>query len=191
MAYYEGITNQPAEVMRFLSAITVDGSTNNLLVNELDYKLSFISRFYTPNMKVSSLSSIVKNRVDNSDTTWVNNLNSIDEDSLISLVDSSNLKVQYPSIYQTMQGLILEAFSIGYAETQDWTLYEYLSDADLANVLNTIEYLLDALATLAQNNDDEYLEIINILTGMYSNISSVKSSLHGLKARTEDNSTIY
>lgn len=183
MSYYEGITDQPAEVMRFLSAVTVSDSTHSLLKNELDYNVSFISKYYTPNLKVSNLSSIVKQLINESDTDWVNNLNNIDNNSLISLVDNSNLKVQYPSIYNVMQGIILEFFSIGYAQDEDTSLFSYLSDAEISNVLNSIEYVLDALANLSNNSDDQYIELIAQLTTAYSDISNVKTNLKFLKSQ--------
>lgn len=186
MSYMVGITDQSAELMRFLYSIRI--SNNQLVKNLLDEKVSFISRFYTPNIDVTNLSGKVATLIQESDADWVNNINSIDKKSLVYLLDQSDIKNNHNDLYSIFQTVILDAFSIGYAQGYDNSLYTYLSTDELDSLLVNISYLIDALENI---NISQYSDIILSLTNLYNNICSVKSNLSYLQNQQEiDSQTI-
>lgn len=186
MAYVDGITNQPAELMRFLYTIKI--SNNQLVKNLLDEKVSFISIFYTPNINVTTLSGKVASIIQGSDADWVNNLNSIDQESLVYLLDKSDIKNNHNDLYSIFQTVILDAFSIGYAQGYDNSLYAYLSTDEIDSLLVNISYLIDSLENI---DISSYSDIILSLTNLYNNICSVKSNLSYLQNQEEiDSQTI-
>ena len=173
-----GIDNQPAELIAFLTNINVDDSSK-IITNELDSKISFISKYYTPNIVVESASSKTLDLIKSSDNTWMNNFNSLDENSITYQVETLNININYPDLYTVFQSVILDAFSIAYAENYDNSLYLQMDDSDLSELIINIEYLIDALESLDDGND--YSTLITQLTELESDMSSVKTGLQSIQ----------
>lgn len=173
-----GIDNQPAELIAFLTNIDVDDSSE-IITNELDSKISFISRYYTPNITVKEASLQTLDLIKSSDNTWMDNFDTLDENSITYLVEKLNININYPDLYTVFQSVILDAFSIAYAENYDNSLYLQMDDSDMSSLIVNIEYLIDSLENLDDGND--YTTLITQLTELESDMSSVKTGLQAIQ----------
>ena len=165
---------QSQELLRFFSALNVDYN-NKVYVNTIDSTSNYITRFYTPNLTVTPLSNVVLGYI-NEQVDIQEGLFSIDTESIIYLVNQSDLRISSPYIFKLIQSVTLDAFSIVYALEEKPLLLKYVEESDLRVTVENIGYIVDALS-----GQSAYTEITAKLQDLYIALGYLASSLDAIK----------
>lgn len=142
----------PAALIRFMSYLDVDPD-NVIMSNVIDQEPNFISRFYTPNLRVSPLAAKVLAALHTDTFLTINR--DVSADSLIGQLTASNLRTENPYVYQLTQTIVLEAFSLVYAIEDREELVKYINADDINRVRINLKYVLDAIG-----KDHKYTSLI-------------------------------
>lgn len=131
----------PASLIRFISSFDVDPD-NTVVGTALD-SADFISRFYTPQLKVSTLASRLLDSLE-VDELRQRNI-SLDKDSLVYKIQASDLRTAKPYTYALAKTVALECFSILHAVESKQELLKYLDMDDIKTARTNLKYILDDL----------------------------------------------
>ena len=131
----------PASLLRFISSFDVDPD-NTVISTALD-SAEFISRFYTPQLKVSTLASRFLGSLE-SEELFQRNI-ALDKDSLVYKIQDSDLRTAKPYTYALAKTVALECFSIIHAIESDQRLLKYLDTDDIKTARTNLKYILDDL----------------------------------------------
>lgn len=162
------IIEQPLTLVRYLSEIEINNS--NLTGNLLDKDLSFVSKYYTPNLKISlvgqdNLEYLKKGNVKLSNQD-------LDNKSLIKRIEKTNLKKTNSTVYRLLQIIILETYSIVNTFKENQDNIEKIKKSDLQRVSQNIEYVCDFLGDF-----EEYNSIIEDLRNISLDVNYIKLQL--------------
>lgn len=128
-------------LLRFISSFDVDPD-NSVIGTALD-EATFVSRFYTPKMKVSALAVKVLDELANNKILAENR--TPHEGSFMYKLQNSDLRTTKPYLFQLSKTIMLECFSVVYAVEQKPELLKYLNQTDLQVARTNLKYLLDAI----------------------------------------------
>lgn len=162
---------QTSGLMKFLNNIDLNkrtlvdikgneqGNRTSLNHNLLDENLQFVSRFYTPQLRLSPLADKVLELIKD-DNIVVSDVDS-NTHTIIKKVGSTILHIQAPQVYKILQSIVLEAYSIINCMTENIESLKYLSSMDLLIIRENINYVADYLS-----QHDNYDSIIEDLRSM-------------------------
>lgn len=169
----------PASLIRFISYLETD--PDNVIVNNvIDQEPNFISRFYTPNLRISPLASkVLKELQDNS---FLTTNRDVSPNSLIGQLSNSNLKAENPHLYQIAQTIVLESFSLIYAIEDKEELIKFISADDINLVRTNLKYLLDAIGT-----NHKYTDMIENIQQMDVTLGYIEAQVPVIKNRGVSN----
>ena len=152
---------QPRELLKFIETLKIN--TNGSFVrNALDNSIIAVSGYFTPQGKVSQLASTVHSAIKSGDV-FTALLGQKETSSLTSLIKDSTLRYDDPFIYQMLQAIVTEGFSLVYATENQPELMYYYSKEDASRLHENINYVADILA---QKDNTLYYDVINELRNL-------------------------
>lgn len=152
---------QPRELLKFIETLKIN--TNGSFVrNALDNSIIAVSGYFTPQGQVSQLASAVHSAIKSGDV-FTALLGQKEASSLTSLIKDSTLKYDEPFIYQMLQAIVTEGFSLVYATENQPELMYYYSKEDASRLHENINYVADILA---QKDNTLYYDVINELRNL-------------------------
>lgn len=167
----------PEELYRFIYYVSI-GPDGTIFTNKLDSDQTFVSRYYTPNLKVGALAKkfMEKLRIGkNFDTTKI-----YDSTSFVGRLADSGLRIQYPMVYSVMQAILIEATAIVYACDFDKELLNHIEEADFRLARENIKYVNDAIG-----GQDDYAEFISNLHEMEIAIGYIEKQVPMIQKEVE------
>ena len=162
-----------ADLYRFLHGLSFD-KNGVVIENELDKTSNYISKYYTPNLTVSLISTEAKSSIFLDSTTGYND--TTDPDSLLYKIQNSTIAVETPGIYRLCQVAIMDFYSISYAYHDDNTLFKDLTTADMDKTIANCLYLADYFS-----GDTRYTDIASLFTNAVAALGVLKNNLVTLK----------
>lgn len=171
------------DLYRFIQGLSTDAS-GAIIENSLDSKISFVSKYYTPNLKVTVATSKLMDSLDVNLVSGQNN--DSDPTSLVYMLQHSTLSVNAPDIYRMCQAVVADVFTIVYAAEADATIYMDLTDSDLDNISTECLYLEDYFSGLDYSDDTSYYSIANIFSNFVSALAIIKANLMSLQADAQE-----
>lgn len=159
--------------LRFISSYEI-APNNELIYNTLDREAEFISRYYTPRLRVSELASFVLKDISSETIKPINK--SVAKDSFLEKVFESNMKDRNPHLYQLAKTILLEVFSLVYLVDHKQNYAKYLSESDLRQVRMNIKYFLDAIG-----GEERYLNLVEHLHQFDISIGYVQGQVPVIK----------
>ena len=166
------IIPQPPELVKFLTSIEVKNSF--LSKNMLDDELDFISFYYTPNLQISLLAEENLKYLKNGNVQLTSH--DLGENSFVRRIIKSGLKRQNSKVYRLMQLIVLEVYSTINALTENPENVKLLTEKDLNNLSDNINYVCDYLG-----ESDDYNSIIQDLRNISLDIDFIKLQLPLIK----------
>lgn len=163
-------------LLRFISSYEI-APNNELVLNTLDKEASFVSRFYTPRLRVSELASRVLRDIEGEQIKPVNR-NPV-EGSFLDKITKSNLRAENPRLYQIAKIIMLEVFSVVYLVDYKPEYAEYLSEAELRQARVNVKYFLDAIS-----GQDKYLDLVEHLHNFDISLGYIQGQVPVLKGET-------
>lgn len=170
---------QPRELLKLIESLNVD-TDGRAIRSTLDNTLLTVSGYFTPQGQISKLSSIVHEAIKTGDV-FTGLLGQVGESSLMALIKSTNLKYEQPHLYQMMQIIVTESFSLAYAIENQEELTYYYNQQDASRLHENINYAIDILGQLDKT---DYYALIQDLRNldvdtmyMYSTLNT--TSLEG------------
>lgn len=152
---------QPRELLKFIETLKIN--TNGSFVrNALDNSIIDVSGYFTPQGKVSQLASTVHSAIKSGDV-FTALLGQKETSSLTSLIKDSTLRYDDPFIYQMLQAIVTEGFSLVYATENQPELMYYYNKEDASRLHENINYVADILA---QKDSTLYYDVINELRNL-------------------------
>lgn len=152
---------QPRELLKFIETLKIN--TNGSFVrNALDNSIIAVSGYFTPQGQVSQLASAVHSAIKSGDV-FTALLGQKETSSLTSLIKDSTLRYDDPFIYQMLQAIVTEGFSLVYATENQPELMYYYSKEDASRLHENINYVADILA---QKDNTLYYDVINELRNL-------------------------
>lgn len=142
-------------LLRFISSYEI-APNNELVLNTLDKEAEFVSRFYTPRLRVSELASRVLRDIEGNQIKPVNRNPA--EGSFLDKVLKGSLKEDNPNLYQIAKIIMLEVFSVVYLVDHKPDYAQYLSERDLRQARMNVKYFLDAIS-----GQEKYLNLVSHL----------------------------
>lgn len=129
----------------FLSTMEVANDENVVNAgNVIDNTETYISRMYTPNLKVSNAT---RTFLDSIGVLGIINTNlDLGEDSLTYWLLNSGLKEQDYKVYMLFKSTIADMYSFTYAIDDNPDFLKYINKNDFNRVVNNIAYLIDYLS---------------------------------------------
>lgn len=166
---------QSPDLLRFIGSLELDAD-NSVVTNAVDSKISYVSKYFTPHLRVSPLTNKVLSMLD-LDNMYANNV-TLDEDNLTYMTLHSGLKTEMPDIYQLIQVIVADSFSMLYVLAGDTSLIVYLSSGNIQVTRNNIKYVIDALGTT-----DTYQDIVQQLTILDTACGYLQAQVENLKTQ--------
>lgn len=170
---------QPRELLKLIESLNVD-TDGRVIRGTLDNTLLTVSGYFTPQGQVSKLASIVHDSIETGDV-FTGLLGQVGESSLMALIKNTNLKYEQPHLYQMMQVIVTESFSLAYAIENQEELTYYYNQQDASRLHENINYVIDILGQLDKT---DYYALIQDLRNldvdtmyMYSTLNTI--SLEG------------
>lgn len=160
-------------LLRFISSYEI-APNNDLILNTLDREADFVSRFYTPRLRVSELASRVLRDIEGEQIRPVNRNPA--KGSFLEKIIDNNLKVENPNLYQIAKIIMLEVFSVVYMVDHKPEYAEYLSESELRQARTNIKYFLDSIS-----GQDKYLELVEHLHSFDISLGYIQGQIPVLK----------
>ena len=154
-----------------------------VITNVIDTTPNYISRFYTPKLVISSLSSNILSVLNQDDFFQTNR--ALSESTLTMKFLKSSLKLESPFVYTLAQTTILEAFALLYSLKEKPELMKYIDTADVNLTRQNVKYLLDYLG-----DDERYSEITIDLQSMDVALGYVGAQIPLIKKELRNNGTL-
>lgn len=173
---------QSPDLLRFIGSLELDAD-NSVVTNAVDSKISYVSKYFTPHLRVSPLTNKVLSMLD-LDNMYANNV-TLDEDNLTYMTLHSGLKTEMPDIYQLIQVIVADSFSMLYVLAGDTSLIVYLSSGNIQVTRNNIKYVIDALGTT-----DIYQDIVQQLTILDIACGYLQAQVENLKTQYQRTGSI-
>ena len=165
-----------ADLYRFLHGLSFD-KTGAIIENTLDRENDYVSKYYTPNLSVSIISTEAKSSIVLDSTTGYNN--TTDPDSLLYKIQNSTISVETPKIYRICQAVMMDMYSIFYAYNDDNDLFKDLTLNDMDNTINNCLYLADYFS-----GDPRYTDIASMFSNAVVALGVIKNNLAVLRGVT-------
>lgn len=165
-------------LLRFISSYEI-APNNELVLNTLDKEAEFVSRFYTPRLRVSELASQVLKDIEGEKIKPVNRDPA--KDSFLEKVLKGDLKVEKPNLYQIAKIIMLEVFSVVYLVDNKPGYAQYLSEQDIRQARMNVKYFLDAIS-----GEDKYLELVEHLHNFDISLGYIQGQIPVLKGEVSN-----
>ena len=117
---------QPQGLLRFLNALDTDLTSSHM--NLLDEEVSFVSKFYTPQLQLSELAKKVLTNLKTDDIPVLER--EFNDNTIIHKANNTLLKVQAPRMYMILQSIVLEAYAIVNCFVENPSSLKYLTEED-------------------------------------------------------------
>lgn len=134
------------EMYNFLNTMLVD--SNNRVINQgnvVDNTDTFVSKMFTPNLKVSD---VTKNLLENLGLICVKDTNiNLDKDSTSYWLLTSDLRQKDYKVYKLFKSVLADIYSYTYAVSDNPYFMKYTNKKDLDNTINNVTYLIDYLSS--------------------------------------------
>lgn len=160
-------------LLRFISSYEI-APNNDLVLNTLDREAEFISRFYTPRLRVSELASyVLKDIQANRITPTRRHPN---KGSFLEKVTQNNMRDNDPALYQLAKIIMLEVFSVVYLVDHKKEYAEYLTEPDMQQARANVKYFLDAIS-----GTEKYLDLVEHLHQFDISLGYIQGQIPVLK----------
>ena len=169
---------QPTGLLSFFRTIQADYE-NTVVENILDTEITFVSKFYTPTLKLSAISNKILKEMKNGKVPITSY--DVTSNSIVNKIESTNIKVQAPRIYLILQTIILEAYSLVNTFLENEENIEYISANDILITRDNINYVCDYLADYP-----EYASIVSDLRNLELNFGYIEKQLGVIKGEVSN-----
>ena len=170
------------EMYNFLSTLAI--GENDQVINQgniVDNSNTFISRMYTPNLRVSNAT---KNFLANLEAIANKDTNlTLDEDTLTYWLIHSNLRTKDFKVYTIFKSVIADIYSYTYAIDVNRYFGKYINKEDLTRTINNIAYIIDYLS-----GDNDNSRIVGELAETSAMLGVIKNGLSIAFDTAEDDS---
>lgn len=143
--------SQPQGLLRFLNALDMDLSMAHM--NLLDEEVSFVSRFYTPQLQLSELAKRVLKEIQTEDIPTLER--EFNENTIVKKANNTLMRVQAPRIYMMLQTIVLESYALVNCFVENPQLLKYITPEDLHIARSNLNYVADYLSKY-----DEYNSVV-------------------------------
>jgi hypothetical protein len=164
---------QASELLRFITNFKVDYN-GEIVTNLIDSTPNYISRFYTPRLGISTLSTKIIELV-NVGTIQEMTTN-LSVTSIVYKLRQSKLKNDSIYAYQLAQAVCLECFGLIYALENDVLFLKYISKSDITRTKDNIAYILDYVGA-----DEDYIGLVDDLHEMYTAVGYLEQCINTIK----------
>lgn len=147
---------------------------NNVVINVLDDNLHFVSRYYTPTLRLSTLSINILKEI-NSDRVAISPVD-FNNNTIVTKVKETNIKSQAPRIYLIIQTIVLEAYAIVNCFLENPSSLKYLTKKDVQVVRENINYVCDYLGDY-----EEYISVVDELRELDINFGYIENQIDVIK----------
>lgn len=165
-------------LLRFISSFDIEAN-NYLLLNTLDKEASFVSRFYTPELKVSELASHVLKDIE-SEKILPTNIPP-NKGSFLEKVSTNNMRNNDKNLYQLARVIMLECFSCLYLLEEKREYTQYLNVQDFKRARANIKYMLDAIVV-----KEEYLDLVEHLQDFDIHLGYIQAQIPVLQEEAKN-----
>lgn len=156
--------------MRFISTLNID-LEGGVILNVIDTEEpNFISRFYTPHLKVSQLGADISNKINLSEIEQSSK--QLNNNTLTIKLINSGLALENPYMYKLAQSILLDSFAVVYAIEEDATLLQGIEVKDLTQTRTNVKYLIDYLG-----DKEDYVEIVERLHNLSVAVGYIENQL--------------
>ncbi|WNM50892.1 hypothetical protein Alsa3_CDS0023 [Staphylococcus phage Alsa_3] len=145
----------------------------------LDTEITFVSKFYTPTLKLSTISNKILKEMKNGKIPITSY--DVTNNTIVNKIENTNIKSQAPRIYLILQTIILEAYSLVNTFLENEENIEYISANDILIVRDNINYVCDYLADYP-----EYASIISDLRNLELNFGYIEKQLGVIKGEVSN-----
>nr|WNM56036.1 hypothetical protein CoNPh38_CDS0160 [Staphylococcus phage S-CoN_Ph38] len=145
----------------------------------LDTEITFISKFYTPTLKLSTISNKILKEMKNGKIPITSY--DVTNNTIVNKIENANIKAQAPRIYLILQTIILEAYSLVNTFLENEENIEYISANDILIARDNINYVCDYLADYP-----EYSSIISDLRNLELNFGYIEKQLGVIKGEVSN-----
>lgn len=163
------------EMYNFLSTMKV--AESDVVVNQgnvIDKTETYISKMYTPQLKVSNAT---KTLLDNLGVIAVIDMNAkLESDSITYWLLNSGLKTKDLKLYNLFKAVIADIYSYTYALDENPDYLRFINKKDFARTINNVSYLIDYLSG---SNDNS-----SVLVDLYdinASLGVIKNQLDHIK----------
>lgn len=164
---------QTTGLLTFIRHINYQG--NDIITrNILDDNLSFVSKYYTPHLHLSTLASKLLDDINNGRVP-VSEFD-VNKNNIVKNIDKTSIKRQAPRIYLIIQSIILEAYSIVNCFYENPKAMEYLTSEDISKARDNIDYVCDYLGDF-----DDYITVVDDLRALDINFGYIQKHLKLIK----------
>lgn len=146
---------QTSSLLRFLRTLDVLDDSRKVY-NRLDSELTFTSEFFTPNLILSELATKVLADIKSNAIPYTDI--DINKDSIVNHIRKTDLAIRQPGIYQMLQTIVLESFSLINTVTETPTALKYVTKQDIKTARENLNYVADYLGSF-----DDYITIVSKL----------------------------
>lgn len=172
-----------ADLYRFIGGLSLDG-TGVVIENLLDQKVTYVSKHFTSNLKVSTIAVKVKPKIVITGDNVYNNTASTS--SLLYMLQHTTLAVTAPDIYRYCQAVMLDLVAILYAYEDDPTLFDDLTEADIDNTISNALFLQDYFSGY-----EEYADIATQFTECVVELGVLKNYLGSVQGLDKESISAY
>lgn len=164
------------DLYNFLSTMKVD--SDSTVVNQgnvIDNSDTYISKMYTPNLKVSNAT---KTFLDNIGVTCIIDTNlDLDEDSITYWLLNSDLKDKDLKLYNLFKSVIADMYSYTYAIDDNPDYLKFIDKKDFIRTINNITYIIDYLSSSIENSNiiSQLYDITAALGVLKNQLSTIKN----------------
>lgn len=169
---------QTTGLLSFFRTIQADYE-NTVLENMLDTDITFVSKFYTSTLKLSTISNKILKEMKNGKVPITSY--DVTNNSIVNKIENTNIKVQAPRIYLILQTIILEAYSLVNTFLENEENIEYISANDILITRDNINYVCDYLADYP-----EYASIVSDLRNLELNFGYIEKQLGVIKGEVSN-----
>lgn len=164
--------SQPQGLLRFLNGLDTELTTSHM--NLLDEEVSFVSKFYTPQLQLSELAKQKLIEIQTEDVPVLER--EFNDNTIVHKANDTLLRVQAPRMYLILQSIVLEAYAIVNCFVESPQSLKYLTEEDVSIVRSNVNYVADYLSDY-----DEYNSIVLDLRDLELCFGSIELQLPLIK----------
>ena len=168
------------EMWNFLSTMVVANDSNVVNSgNVIDETETYISKWYTPQLKVSNATRELLDRL--GVVGLIANNEDMGEDSLTYNLLKSNLKDKDLKTYNLFKSVIADLYAFTYAFSDNTEFLKYVNREDITRTINNVMYLIDYFS---DSNDNA--QLLKELTDTAALLGVLKNGLDTMKQEVSD-----
>lgn len=168
------------EMWNFLSTMVVANDSNVVNSgNVIDETETYISKWYTPQLKVSNATRELLDSL--GVVGLIANNEDMGEDSLTYNLLKSNLKDKDLKTYNLFKSVIADLYAFTYAFSDNTEFLKYVNREDITRTINNVMYLIDYFS---DSNDNA--QLLKELTDTAALLGVLKNGLDTMKQETSD-----